>query len=664
MTAVAHTCRSCGSPLPDPDAGCAACLFQLAADLGTVERACAPAFTAPDQNRLASLMPDFEFEDLIGRGGMGAVYRVRQSRLSRTAALKVLPPERASDPAFVERFFREAQALAQLSHANIVDVYDMGQRGPYLYILMEFVEGGSLRDLITKKALPPADALRIGADLCGALQVAHDQGIVHRDIKPENILVTKDGHVKLLDFGLVKITQDSGLDSFTLTEINLRMGTPHYMAPEQMTASAAVDHRADIYSVGVLLYEMMTGERPALDYTPPSRKANVDARFDRVIQRAIRESPGERYQSAREIKADIEHIVRTPRRRAIIAASIVVVGLIIAAAGIAWYRAATAVDPRLVPGSPIDGVPVAIAPFDATKARDFQTSWAKHLGVPVTWTNSAGMEFELIPPGEFIRGVSDADAPKLFSMDKADPWDRMVFESSTPAHRVRLTRAYYIAKTETTQGQYLKVVGQPVGYYRVGVAGEKVITNPDTSNLPAENLGWDMALDFCKKLSALDGMPDATGYRLPTEAEWTFACMAGASTLFWYGAEPDVKGEFEISSVNSSLRTAPVASRKPNPFGLFDMQGNVHEFVWDWWSVGAYKEFAGKVAIDPTGVADDAAGSHQRVICGGGFEVPPAQQSWMVRGFFRPNVWVDKIGFRVAIAADTVAAKLQAKSGR
>ncbi len=206
MTTGLQTCRSCGLTWEGEDsAGCPNCLFQLAASVGTVELTCAAAFTAPDQDRLAALMPDFEFQDLLGRGGMGAVYKVRQTRLNRLAALKVLPPEPAADPAFVERFFREAQALAQLSHPNIVDVYDMGQRGPYLYILMEYVQGRSLREAIQHKSIMPDDALRHAMSLCDALQCAHDVGIVHRDIKPENALVAEDGRVKLLDFGPVNV---------------------------------------------------------------------------------------------------------------------------------------------------------------------------------------------------------------------------------------------------------------------------------------------------------------------------------------------------------------------------------------------------------------------------------------------------------------------------
>jgi formylglycine-generating enzyme required for sulfatase activity len=352
--------------------------------------------------------------------------------------------------------------------------------------------------------------------------------------------------------------------------------------------------------------------------------------------------------------------VRTPRRRAIVAA-LAGTGLLAAAVGGAvWYRTATAVDPRLIPGSPIGGVPVAIAPFDARTAREHQERWAQHLGVPVTWTNSVGMEFVLIPPGEYTRGVPEAEAARLFELDQADPWNRIMHESSTPAHRVRLTHAVYLAKTETTQGQFRQVTGDTVGFFRMGMPGEKVLTDSDTSKLPAENLGWTLITKFCDSLSAKDGFDRADGrYRLPTEAEWTFACMAGSPTPYWYGPEPDQEGAFEVSALNADRRTQPVASYQPNPFGLYDMQGNVREFVNDWWSVSEYKQYADRWAIDPKGATDDGAGSQQRVICGAAFNSPPEQQSWMVRGMFRPEVWVNSIGFRVAIPAEAVARKLK-----
>ncbi len=654
---IAPTCRTCGAPLEGGSAECPNCLFQLAVDVGTVERVCAPPFTAPDPERLAALMPDFEFVDLLGRGGMGAVYKVRQTRLNRMAAMKVLPPERAADPEFVERFFREAQALAQLSHPNIVDVYDMGQRGPYLYILMEYVEGKPLRESIRNPPLEPAEALRLTSLLCGALQRAHDLGIIHRDIKPENILVLPDGTVKLLDFGLVKLSQDSRLDRFTLTEINLRVGTPQYMAPEQMSGSLDVDHRVDIYATGVLLYEMLCGAPPAVNYSPPSRKAAVDPRVDRVVERALRESPDERYRRADELRRDIEHIVRTPRRRALVIGTVAAVLIAAALGAYLWHRSATA-DHAPPPGTPIDGIPIAVVPFDAAGAREHQERWAKHLGVPVEWTNSIGMAFALIPPGEYTRGIPDAEVAEWlapFTPENTEPSILALVQSSYPAHRVRLTRAFYMAVTETTQGQYERVTGDLKGFFRVDGAGAQRLADPDTQDFPVETLPWFYATVFCEKLSAMEGITNGSaGYRLPTEGEWEFALRGGAATRYWYGNELDREGCFEISAVHTPVRPRRVASLRPNPFGLYDMAGNVSEYCSDWWSPDEFKRYADRCAVNPTGPEDGARGGYQRVVRGGHFGGLDAQHSNR-RSRNDPGLWTNTLGFRTAIDADTVA---------
>lgn len=657
QTKTQRICPTCGAVLGGRQGECPLCLFQLAADVGTVERACTPAFTTPDQDRLAALMPDFEILELIGRGGMGAVFKVRQPRLSRLAALKVLPPERAADPSFVERFFREAQALAQLSHSNIVNVYDMGQCGSYLYILMEFVNGRSLREHISDRTLEPTDALRIVTDLCDAVQYAHEQGIVHRDIKPENVLITAGNQVKLLDFGLVKLACDSEFNRFTLTEINLRMGTPSYMAPEQACGSVTLDHRVDIYALGVLLYELLTGELPVLDYTPPSKRVPVDSRIDRVVHHAIRESPSERFQSAADFSREVEHIAKTPQRKLIMVGAVAMLIVLCAVAALLWHRAASA-DPAPPPGTPIDGVPIAVVPFSAVEAREHQQRWADHLGIPVRWTNSIGMEFALIPPGEYTRGVPEDQLPADFTNPNTDidPVRFAGLQSRTPAHRVRLSRAFYLGTTEVTQRQYEQIAGHPIGYFRVGMPGDRVLSNLDTQDHPAENLAWLMAVEFCKRLSQRDGFSESgPGYRLPTDAEWAFAIRAGTDTPFWYGTEVDVKGVYEVCQAHHTL---PVASKKANAFGLYDMGDNVAEYCSDWWAPDFFQRYADRCALDCTGPEDGTAGGMQRVVRGGHFGMPFGHLS-SIRRWHDPSVWINTIGFRVALSADALAWKLR-----
>src|SRR5438132_8957409 len=253
-------CPRChGEILADsPEGLCPECLFQQAlgdpgeaADREESTRSPAPTFVPPTPAELAPHFPQLEILRLVGQGGMGAVYKARQPKLDRLIAVKILPPEVARDPAFAERFMREARSLARLNHPNIVTIYDFGEVEGLYYFSMEFVDGKNVRQLLEANELPAALALKIVPQVCDALQYAHDEGIVHRDSKPDNILLDQRGRVKIADFGLAKIV---GLTPtyLTLTGSHEVMGTLYYMAPEQVRRSHVVDHRADLYSFGVV----------------------------------------------------------------------------------------------------------------------------------------------------------------------------------------------------------------------------------------------------------------------------------------------------------------------------------------------------------------------------------------------------------------------------
>src|SRR3954467_12946024 len=305
-------CPRCQTPLAAdaPEGLCPACL--MAGGLASAPSPAGSAMTTPwtDEKRAAAIadlaphFPQLEILELLGQGGMGAVYKARQKHLDRLIAIKVIPPEAAKDPAFAERFAREARALARLHHPNIVLVYDFGQSGDIYYLLMEYVDGVDLRRAQQASRLSPSEALAIVPQICDALQYAHDQGVVHRDIKPENVLLDRAGHVKIADFGLAKMLGKSP-DNFTLTATQQVMGTPRYMAPEQIEKPTSVDHRADIYSLGVVLYEMLTGELPIGRFQPPSQKVQLDVRIDHVVLRALEKEPDRRYQRASEVKTEL-----------------------------------------------------------------------------------------------------------------------------------------------------------------------------------------------------------------------------------------------------------------------------------------------------------------------------------------------------------------------
>ena len=268
------------------------------------------AFVPPTVERLSELFPALEIIELLGAGGMGAVYKARQEGLDRVVALKILPEEFCHDVKFALRFTREARTLAKLNHPNIVSVYEFGNVRDTYYFLMEFVDGPTLRDVVSSGQLAPEHALAIVPHLCNALQFAHDKGVIHRDIKPENILMAKDSSVKIADFGLSRILGNENQPKM-LTGTHQIMGTPRYMAPEQLEGARSVDHRADIYSLGVVFYEMLTGELPIGRFEVPSKKVKVDVRLDEVVLRTLAKEPQRRYQHASQIKSDVQTITST-----------------------------------------------------------------------------------------------------------------------------------------------------------------------------------------------------------------------------------------------------------------------------------------------------------------------------------------------------------------
>jgi hypothetical protein len=295
---------------------CARCLLQAAREAGDepepvlTEAGEAQVPEPPPPDELAPHFPGLEIGELVGRGGMGAVYRARQKGLEREVALKVLHAHVADQPGFAERFAREARTLASLQHPNLVTVHEYGQAGPWYYLVMELVDGVDLRHLMTGREVEPRQALAIVAQVCDALQYAHDEGVVHRDIKPENILVDRRGQVRILDFGLSKLV--GARAGPVLTRTNQVMGTPHYMAPEQWEKPQTVDHRADIYSLGVVFYELLTGELPVGRFEPPSQRVAVDVRLDDVVLRALERAPERRYQHASDVKTRVEEIGASP----------------------------------------------------------------------------------------------------------------------------------------------------------------------------------------------------------------------------------------------------------------------------------------------------------------------------------------------------------------
>ena len=263
----------------------------------------------PSPEELQGQFPQYEIRGVLGRGGMGAVYKGWQTSLRRLVAIKILPSDIEDDGMeYAERFKQEARAMAQFKHPGIVAVYDAGEtREGLLYFVMECVEGKDVAQIVTERGrLPPAEALSITIRVCEAMAYAHERGVIHRDIKPSNVLIESDGRVKVSDFGLAKL---SSAERSVNTANSLQIGSIDFMPPEALCGSENVDHRGDIYAVGGLLYQMLTGRAPHGRFVPPSFAVpGLDKRFDAIVDKAMRADAAQRYPSAKEMQAELERI--------------------------------------------------------------------------------------------------------------------------------------------------------------------------------------------------------------------------------------------------------------------------------------------------------------------------------------------------------------------
>ena len=266
----------------------------------------------PTPEQLTELIPHGRYfaEEIIGQGGMGMVYRGVQVSLNRPVAIKLMKCGTGGHYAFEDRFRREAQSMAQLNHPNIVTIFDYGHiEKEFLFFVMEYIDGTDIAEIMRTGGMTPQLALMLLPQICHALEYAHAKGIVHRDIKPANIMITRQGEVKVTDFGLAK-----KIDQFNsfVTQTHMIMGTPEYAAPEQIDAHREVDHRADIYALGVMIYQMLMGHLPRGSWQPPSSKAGVDPRLDNVVVRAMMPDRNQRFQSVTELRRALESATARP----------------------------------------------------------------------------------------------------------------------------------------------------------------------------------------------------------------------------------------------------------------------------------------------------------------------------------------------------------------
>lgn len=300
-------CRQCGLKL-DSGGLCHGCLFQMATEFASPSGMINHEGDAPSVEELSVSFPQLEILRLIGRGGMGLIYHARQTALDRDVALKIIDRRFPRDSEFFDRFEREAKVLAKISHPNVVTIYDYGHTDSGLaYFEMEYVHGLNLREAMDSMSVDADEAIGIVKQVCNALQYAHSKGIVHRDIKPENILLGDDGSLKIADFGIARIVESEGLNRLTATRQVL--GTPHYLAPEQIESPDEADHRVDIYALGVVLYELLTKKLPVGIFEAPSTLAKgINPKLDSIVMKSLNRRPTARFQSADEFRQAIESV--------------------------------------------------------------------------------------------------------------------------------------------------------------------------------------------------------------------------------------------------------------------------------------------------------------------------------------------------------------------
>lgn len=759
---------------------------------------------------------DYRLLSKLGQGGMGEVYKAQHTKLRRIVALKVLPAGVANQPAVITRFEREMQAVGTLDHPNIVRAFDAGESDGRHYLVMEYVQGRDLTQVIRDCGpLPIPEVCELIYQAAVGLQHAHDAGLVHRDIKPSNLMLAETGVVKILDLGLALLNNTDSKGE--LTSAGQVMGTFDYMAPEQAGDTHQVDARADIYSLGATLYKLLTGVAPfgdptfdtpvkkltALAIKEPTpvqqRRNEIPQPLAAVLARMMAKDPAKRYTTAMEVATalasfttggKLARLALTPARDSVSppadaadtkpsrtstsedtftpitavrkrgglwqrfgrlppivrwlavggAAAVALAGTIVLLQtphgtvkvifndpaisvrftqdgatidgadpkpirlklgkhGIAIKRgdleflttsfklekkSITTLDIQLIEdkvqvrfdGKPLDSKvipqlasvsrvaapPAANAPFDAAQAKHHQDAWAIHLGVPVEYTNSIGMKFRLIPPGEFTMGSTQSEIDEALKfVHPNDKWWRAYIQSEIPQHKVILSKPVFLGVHEVTQGQYETLMGKnPAFFVRTGADKKfaEKISGASTVDHPVEGISWNDAVALFTSLNERES--PATGYRLPTEAEWEFACRAGSPGKYWTGEADTDLLQAAWFQKNSGGRTHVVVGLTPNPWGLYDTHGNVWEWVQDAWQPEFYKEWSERPAMDPSCTSSVDG---KRVLRGGDWSYVASSCRSSARRADLASVRTPCIGVRLALTVDAVKASLKRQLG-
>jgi len=541
--------------------------------------------------QLQSALGDaYQVEKPLGEGGFAVVFLVRDLNLKRRLAVKVLSPDLITSRTVLDRFRREAETVAQLSHPNIVPLHFIGQKDDLLYLVMECIDGGSLADRIEREVrLPPADTSRILREVASALEYAHKRGVIHRDIKPHNVLIEAEtGRSLVTDFGIAR-TAEGG----SLTATGMLVGTPAYLSPEQVAGEGG-DHRADIYALGVVAYEMLTGQPPVTGPTPTAvlmkrlgepppalAKVRPDAPelLRDVIEGMLATDPAERFQTAGDVvraldglpptsagHATAELLLKSRKRKRNRGLLVVIAGLVVA--GIITAIVTLGRKPEVVVVGPVDP------------------------------------DMVVIKGGTYTIGTNSG------------------LPLSRPEHKVTVA-PFGIDIREVSVGEY-------AGFVATGRVTAPWTTQPD-SLLPVTGVSYSEAMNFCGWRHSPDG-------RLPTEQEWEAAARGLAGNVFPWGNAWDPAAANTQSAHRSA--PAPVGSYPGGRTreGVHDLVGNVWE-----WTMTPMAPYPGGPPL-PEGTA-----GKYYVIRGGAFNTPDSTASTTLRGYAdpaAPRATLDKTGFR------------------
>lgn len=543
------------------------------------------------QRLQAALGDQYAVEKPLGAGGFAVVYLVRDLSLKRNLAVKVLSPDLITSKTVLERFRREAETVAQLSHPNIVPLHFIGQKDDLLYLAMACIDGGSVADRLDKEGpLPIADVERIISEVASALAHAHKRGVIHRDIKPQNVLTdAESGRSLVTDFGIAR-TADS-----SLTATGMFVGTPAYLSPEQVTGEPS-DHRADIYALGVMAYELLAGQTPFVGATPTAVlmkrlagppepimlvRKDTPPELATVVDTCMASDPEQRFQTAADIVGLLHgDMIRTPT----------------SPGGRTLQRPPKKKSPLwyVIAGFV---VVVAIAVISLVKGRKPTASLAS--------PSAADSSMVAIPGDTYTIG---------FAGNK----------NASPPHQVTLP-AFLLDKTEVTVGAYGDFVRETNGVAPwTGAA--------PTPQLPVTRVSWSEAARYCE-------WRHPAGGRLPSEEEWEAAARGTASRTYPWGNSFDKMKANNAAQGSSGPIAAGSYAAGATPEGVHDMIGN----VWEWTS--------SQMSAYPGAPAMPESMGQFRVIRGGAFDSADSISTGWFRGYNRPSTdpeYLKTTGFRCA----------------